>query len=227
MTRQMLSTVSRGSRPLCRSASSRIIEASRPGRKAEPESCGLLHRDQAVDDPAALHQQPVHRLVDAVDLAPQIGEGEKRSLFGHGVGYGKGSRGEPTLVAVCVRIACIIAAPAERKGEAKPPDRDGRPSRMLRAFRPWFGLQPAAGYATLRSVIRTIRPESGTSRDRSPWHSSRSDRAAQRGRPAVEPRGAFRRGPAADAGLRRRARALADRLPDLRHAQRRANATPC
>ena len=34
----------------------------------------LLHRDQAVDDLAALHQQAVHGLVDAVDLAPQIGE---------------------------------------------------------------------------------------------------------------------------------------------------------
>ena len=29
----------------------------------------LLHRDEAIDDLAALHQQPVHGLVDAVDLA--------------------------------------------------------------------------------------------------------------------------------------------------------------
>ena len=32
----------------------------------------LLDLDQAIDDLAALDQEPVHRLVDAVDLAPQI-----------------------------------------------------------------------------------------------------------------------------------------------------------
>ena len=47
---------------------------------------GLLHRDQAVDDLAALDQERVHRLVDAVDLAPQIGE---RSSFWRG-GFGIG-----------------------------------------------------------------------------------------------------------------------------------------
>jgi hypothetical protein len=36
MTRQIPSTVSSGSGPRCRSASARIIEASRPGRNAEP-----------------------------------------------------------------------------------------------------------------------------------------------------------------------------------------------
>ncbi len=35
---------------------------------------GALDRDQALDDLAALHEQAVHRLVDAVDLAPQVGE---------------------------------------------------------------------------------------------------------------------------------------------------------
>ena len=35
---------------------------------------GLLDRDQGVDDLAALEQELVHRLVDAIDLAPQIGE---------------------------------------------------------------------------------------------------------------------------------------------------------
>ncbi len=35
---------------------------------------GLFDRDQAVDDLAALDQELVHRLVDAIDLAPQIGE---------------------------------------------------------------------------------------------------------------------------------------------------------
>jgi hypothetical protein len=41
----------------------------------------LLHGDQAIDDLAALHQQAVHALIDAVDLAPQIG---KRRCFGTG-----------------------------------------------------------------------------------------------------------------------------------------------
>ena len=51
----------------------------------------LLHRDQAVDDVAALHQEAVHGLVDAVDLAPQIGE-----RGGFGTGWGRldhGTRG--------------------------------------------------------------------------------------------------------------------------------------
>jgi hypothetical protein len=34
----------------------------------------LLRGDQAVDDLAALHEEPVHRLIDAVDLAPQLGQ---------------------------------------------------------------------------------------------------------------------------------------------------------
>ena len=40
---------------------------------------GLLHRDQTVDDLAALDQELVHRFVDAIDVAPQIGE---RLVFG-------------------------------------------------------------------------------------------------------------------------------------------------
>ena len=39
MTRQMLSTVSNGSMPVWRPARRRIISASRPGRKAEPDTC--------------------------------------------------------------------------------------------------------------------------------------------------------------------------------------------
>ena len=35
---------------------------------------GFLDGDQPVDDLAALHQQAVHRLVDAIDLLPQLGE---------------------------------------------------------------------------------------------------------------------------------------------------------
>src|SRR5271170_3794844 len=42
MTRQMLSTVSSGRRPRCRSAMARIIEASRAGRNAEPPPCRVL-----------------------------------------------------------------------------------------------------------------------------------------------------------------------------------------
>ena len=48
---------------------------------------GALDRDQPVDDLAALHQQPVHRLVDAVDLRAQIGERGRgeflAGFFGH------------------------------------------------------------------------------------------------------------------------------------------------
>ena len=40
----------------------------------------------AVDDLAALHQKPVHRLVDAVDLLAQVGERVAfRAGFRHGV----------------------------------------------------------------------------------------------------------------------------------------------
>ncbi len=45
-------------------------------RRAERRAglLAALGRDQPVDDLAALHQQLVHRLVDAVDLLAQIGE---------------------------------------------------------------------------------------------------------------------------------------------------------
>ena len=74
MTRQMLSAVSSGRMPLWRSTSRRIISASRAGRNAEPFSWLLLDLDQTVDDLAALDQEAVHRLVDAVDLLAQIGQ---------------------------------------------------------------------------------------------------------------------------------------------------------
>ena len=48
----------------------------------------LLHGDQAIDDLAAVHQQAVHALIDAVDLAPQIRE---RRCFGTGR-FGHGTR---------------------------------------------------------------------------------------------------------------------------------------
>jgi len=47
---------------------------------------GLLGGDQPVDDGAALHEQPVHRLVDAVDLLAQIGKVGRGLLGGHGLG---------------------------------------------------------------------------------------------------------------------------------------------
>ena len=74
MTRQMLSTVSSGRMPLWRSTSRRIMSASRAGPERRAGFLRLLDRDQRVDDVAALHQQAVHRLVDAVDLAAQVGE---------------------------------------------------------------------------------------------------------------------------------------------------------
>ena len=48
-------------------------------RFARGAECGagflrLLRGNEAIDDLAALHQEAVHRLVDAVDFAPQIGE---------------------------------------------------------------------------------------------------------------------------------------------------------
>ena len=51
---------------------------------------GLLRRDQRVDDVAALHQQAVHRLVDAVDVAAQVGEG--------GRGFGRVSHDGAVLI---------------------------------------------------------------------------------------------------------------------------------
>jgi hypothetical protein len=37
-----------------------------------------LDRDQPIDDLTALDQQPMHALVDAVDLAAEVGEIERR-----------------------------------------------------------------------------------------------------------------------------------------------------
>ena len=50
------------------------MSASRAGRNAEPVFLGLLDRDQAIDDLAALDQKRVHRFIDTVDLRPQVGE---------------------------------------------------------------------------------------------------------------------------------------------------------
>ena len=69
ITRQMLSAVSSGRMPWWRSTSRRIMSASRAGRNAEPDSWRLLDRDEAVDDLSALHQEAVHGLIDAIDLA--------------------------------------------------------------------------------------------------------------------------------------------------------------
>src|SRR3954470_13573367 len=53
-------------------ASHHLSFARRPERG--PALLRLLHGDEAVDDLAALHQQVMHRSIDAVDLAPQIGK---------------------------------------------------------------------------------------------------------------------------------------------------------
>ena len=74
----------------------------------------------------------------------------------------------------------------------------------------------ATGCGDYRRVRKTER----VSADR--CRIARRRRAAQPGRRAVEPRRALRRGRAAGDGCGRGARALADRLPDLRHAERRA-----
>ncbi len=44
------------------------------GAKGRAYFLGLFHRDQAVDDLTALHQQLVHRGIDAIDVAPYVGE---------------------------------------------------------------------------------------------------------------------------------------------------------
>ena len=65
------------------------MSASRAGRNAEPVSWLLLDRDQAVDDLAALHQEPVHRLVDAVDLLAQIGQRGRGRLIAGVLGHAR------------------------------------------------------------------------------------------------------------------------------------------
>src|ERR1700727_678740 len=44
------------------------------GAERRADFLRVLHRDERVDDLAALEQQFMHRFVDAIDLAPQIGE---------------------------------------------------------------------------------------------------------------------------------------------------------
>jgi len=50
------------------------MSASRaPDGNAEARLRGMLDLDQAADDVAALHQQPVHLGVDTVDVGAQLG----------------------------------------------------------------------------------------------------------------------------------------------------------
>ena len=63
--------------------------ATRP--KGRAGIARFLDGDQRVDDPAALHQQAVHGLVDAVDLLPQSGQGRGRRGGGCLVGHGRRS----------------------------------------------------------------------------------------------------------------------------------------
>jgi hypothetical protein len=52
--------------------------------KSRADLLGLLHLDQAIDDVAARHQQPVNLLVDRVDLfAQQRQRGRGGGWFGH------------------------------------------------------------------------------------------------------------------------------------------------
>ena len=46
----------------------------------------LLDGDQPVNDLAAFHEEPMHRCIDAIDVAPQIGERRDvgTGCFGHG-----------------------------------------------------------------------------------------------------------------------------------------------
>ena len=74
MTRQMLSTVSKGSRPAMARGQRAHHRRLAAGAEGGARRLRLLDGDQRVDDLAALHQEPVHRLVDAVDLAAQVRE---------------------------------------------------------------------------------------------------------------------------------------------------------
>ena len=87
MTRQMLSAVSSGRMPLWRSTSRRIMSASRAGRNAEPLSCVCLTEiSRSMISPRSISSR-VHGLVDAVDLAAQIRERWCSGIgrFGHGM----------------------------------------------------------------------------------------------------------------------------------------------
>ena len=61
------------------------MSASRAGPERRAGFLRLLDGDQAVDDLAALHQEAVHGLVDAVDLLPQVGERWWSSEWARGV----------------------------------------------------------------------------------------------------------------------------------------------
>jgi hypothetical protein len=62
--------------------------ARRPERRTG--FLGALDRDQRLDDLAALDQQPVHRLVDAIDVAAQV---RQRRHGGRGRGHDSAARG--------------------------------------------------------------------------------------------------------------------------------------
>ena len=74
MTRQMLSTVSKGQAAVMAldEPAHHVRFPRRP--KSRTGFLAFLDRDQLVDDPAALDQQRMHRLIDAVDFSAQVGE---------------------------------------------------------------------------------------------------------------------------------------------------------
>ena len=209
MTRQMLSAVSSGRMPLWRSTSRRIMSASRAGRNAEPDSCVCLTRDEAVDDLAALHQQAVHRLVDAVDLAPQIGE--RRC----GLGAGRfrpsdaASRPRHDLSACAALIGARPRSKAKKTLTAAP---CGLSKPVAAAqLRPVAWIRP---FRFAGRVVKMVEADFSVAFDP-------ADRAREADDPAFARR-PLRSGQAAAARCRRRPRSLPDRLPDLRHAQCRA-----
>ncbi len=74
---------------------------------------GLLDRDQAIDDVAALHQQVVNLLVDGVDFFAQLLQGgRRRGCFGHGCN----SSGARTAAAMPAANSALIGKTA---GESK------------------------------------------------------------------------------------------------------------
>jgi hypothetical protein len=73
MTRQMLSTVSRRQDTFVAiDQPAHHVRLRAPGGRRNLTPCVFLVAIRRSMISAALHQEPVHRLIDAVDLAPQL-----------------------------------------------------------------------------------------------------------------------------------------------------------
>ena len=148
MTRQMLSTVSSGRMPRwrCDQAAHHVGLARRAERGAD--FLGLLHRDQAVDDVAALHQQAVHLLVDAVDLVAQILQrGRRRRSLVMAADVGR-----PACIGLdSAALAAALIGKTALKAKKTLTSRRGRP--QCRSTVACLDEKPHAGLAFGYSVV--------------------------------------------------------------------------